>query len=69
MADEVRSIWNVRVVLADKRVVFSRNVGDSYHVAAWWIYENISVIKAVIEQHIDDRPQVVVKDVFVSEDN
>lgn len=68
MTDQLRSIWNVRVV-ANQRVVFSQNVGDSYHAAVWWLHEHICEVDAVVARHIDDEPQVVLTDVFVSEDN
>ena len=65
---EVRAIWNVRV-LAKQRAVFSQNVGDSFYAAVFWLHEHFPEIEAVVEQHIDDQPQVVIEDVFVSEDN
>jgi hypothetical protein len=64
-----RARWAIRIVLANKQQVFYQNIGDCYHNAVWWMHEHIPEIEAVLEEHINDEPRVILEDVFVSEDN
>jgi hypothetical protein len=68
MATEILTCWAIRI-LAKGQQVYYKNLGDSYHSAVWWLRENIPEVEAVLEQHIDDQPQVLLEDVFVSEDH
>jgi hypothetical protein len=63
------SCWAIRVVLSNGKQVFYQNIGENYNNAVLWMYENIHHVEAVLEQHIDDQPRVILEDVFVSEDN
>lgn len=66
--EEERARWAIRIV-ANRKEVFYKNIGDCYHNAVWWMHGHIPEIEAVLEQYINDEPRVILEDVFVSEDN
>lgn len=66
---DLHALWAIRIVLADKQQVFCQNIGDGYHNAVWWMFQHIPEIEAVLNEHINDQPRVILEDVFVSEDN
>lgn len=59
---EFHSNWAIRVVLENGKQVFYQNIGESYHNACFWMYENIAAVEAVLEKHINNFPKIVLED-------
>lgn len=68
--EELYSLWSLRVMLGNKRIVYRREEGNScYNNIVFWMYDHIREIEAILERHVNDQPKVIIEDVFVSADN